>query len=99
MPKTTTITVPTAAIKALNIRGPVSAWPDSGDWTDQDDWIVGIACTGFGDRAGFAVKNGSSPPRHWRPLAERLPATEARALAAILNAARPQPPETKKPTP
>lgn len=67
--------------------GPISAWPDHGDWSDRDgDWIVGVAMHGiFG--APYKIVRGDKPLR-WKSIAVVDSAALAVALAAHLEAVR-----------
>jgi hypothetical protein len=83
-----TFTIPAETIKALHLYGPVSAWPDSGDWEDDHNWIVGIATITFDDATAYSVKSGGRIPSTWGCIAEKMAPNQAIALADLLNAIR-----------
>jgi hypothetical protein len=85
-----TFTIPAKTIKALHLNGPVSAWPDNGDWEDDNDWnwTVGIAKTTFDDATAYLVKPEDSVPNTWGCIAENMDREQAIALADLLNAIR-----------
>ncbi len=77
-----------ARLARLLPEGPVSAWPDNGDWEDDSDgydkWIVGVARRYFG-APGHAVLSGDDVPGCWSEIAEVNGRDLALALAEHLD--------------
>jgi len=78
--------------------GPISAWPNYGDWEEDDDeWVVGIATNGMDGRP-YSVREGACPAS-WIEIATVRRRNLAISLAAHLNAlprafaTKPMPPE------
>jgi hypothetical protein len=83
-----TFTIPAKTIKALHLYGPVSAWPENGDWEEEHDWVIGMARITFDDKTAYSVEYGGSVPNTWGCIAENVDRDQAIALADLLNAIR-----------
>lgn len=85
--RTLMLNLPDEVLKGLDFGGPVSAWPDSDDWDDDMDWIVGVATHNLAGQT-YTVVEGDFTPGSWVCVGERMSKETAQALAALLNQVR-----------
>ena len=74
-------------LKALP-EGRISFWPDSGDWQDNMDWVVGVARLQLGGSFSYIVKRGGRRPSVWNEIVKVDTKKLAKALSDHFNALR-----------
>lgn len=83
------LTAPLSSLRDIVKTGPVSAWPDTGDWDDDEDWVIGVAyMKAFDNSSAYTIEDGDDTPPAWTSIADRVQKDVALELIQILNAIR-----------